>query len=181
MFLVLLAFVLGGCATNSDLFAVTPPVIEDRQRIAYTSLEIRDISLPAYAAADEIARLGPDGAVGSDGSALWADTPDRAISLELVRLLTQITGARVASAPWPLETAPQARLEIRFEALLALPDGRYQARGQYFVSSLERRERAGLFDLTVPYDLEAGPAALARARGQVIADLALLLTRDALQ
>jgi uncharacterized lipoprotein YmbA len=180
--LALLTFcTLVACAPAPDRYTVDPPQPEVRQRIAFAALEIREVSLPTYAAADEIARLDAEGKVVSDGATLWADTPRRAIELELARMLAEISQARVASAPWPFETLPDARLDLRFETLLARPDGRLQARGQYFVSVVEGRERDGRFDLSVPYDPEGGPAAIAAARGEVMADLSELLARQALR
>lgn len=179
--LLLLAFGLAACAASPDRYAVDVPPPQTRERIAFASLEIRDVTLPAYAAADEISRLEPDGRVVSDGSVLWADTPNRAISLELARVLVQMTGARVASSPWPLETLPDARLDLRFETLLARPDGLFVARGQYFVAVPEGRERSGLFDLQVVYDPAAGPGAIAAARGTLISELGRFLARSALR
>lgn len=176
-----LMLLLGACAASPDRYIVSPAVPEARQRIAFSAVEIREVSLPAYAATDEISRLDPEGRVVSDGATLWADTPDRAISLELARLLSQISGARVASSPWPFETLPTARLDLRFDTLVARPDGLFQARGQYFVAVPEGRERGGLFDLSVAYDPEAGPQAIAVARGAVMADLAQFLARNGLR
>jgi hypothetical protein len=104
------------------------------------------------------------------------------VALELSRHLAQITGARIASNPWPFEALPDARLDLRFETLVAGEDGIYRATGQYFVAVADgRRERSGLFDLSAPFDPEAGPAAVAAARGRVILDLALALARGALR
>lgn len=64
---------------------------------------------------------------------LCADAPGRAVALELTRNLSRPTGARVASEPWPFEAFPDARLEVRFENLLASATGQYRAASQYFV------------------------------------------------
>lgn len=173
---------LMGCAGPSDRYVVTMPTATQTQRIAFGAVEIRDVSLPAYAADDEIVLRAPDGRLVSTGSNLWADTPDRAVALELSRHLAQITRARVASAPWPFEALPDARLDLRFETLLAGEDGLYRATGQYFVAVGDgRREGSGLFDLTVAFDPALGPAAIATARGQIILDLAAFLARTALR
>ena len=88
----------------------------------------------------------------------------------------------VASNPWPFEALPDARLDLRFETLVADETGSYRASGQYFVAVGDGRpERSGLFDLTVAFDPEAGPAAVAAARGQIILDLAGDLARRALR
>jgi uncharacterized lipoprotein YmbA len=173
--------VLVGCAGVTDRYSVTTPTAQPVQRIPFRSVEIRDVSLPAYAADDEIVRRAADGRLVSDG-VLWADTPGRAVALELGRHLSGITGARIASSPWPFEALPDARLDLRFETLVADADGRFRATGQYFLAVADGRpERAGLFDLAVPFDPEAGPAAVAAARGQVIRDLAGDLARRALR
>lgn len=173
---------LAGCTTSPDRYAVVAPETTQSQRIAFRSLEVRDVSLPAYAATDEITVLSQNGVLESDGAVLWADTPARAIALELTRHLARLSQARVASEPWPFEEFPQARLDIRFETLLASADGRYRAAGQYFVAvESGGRERAGLFDLTVSFDPAGGPAAIAAARGQLILDLAVKIARDGLR
>jgi uncharacterized lipoprotein YmbA len=180
-FLFVALAALGACTGAADRYAVTAPQATQSQRIAFRAVEIRDISLPTYASGDEILRRATDGRLVSDG-VLWADTPDRAVALELSRHLAQMTGARVASAPWPFEALPDARLDLRFETLVAGEDGLYRATGQYFLAVADGRpERSGLFDLSAPFDPAAGPAAVAAARGQVILDLAGDLARRALR
>ena len=140
------------------------------------------MSLPAYAAADEIAVQDADGKLITQDSLLWADSPERAVALELARNLARLSGARIASEPWPFEAFPDARLDVRFESLVAEADGHFRASGQYFVGVSDgRRERSGLFDLSVPFDPEGGPPAIARARGQVILDLAAYIARKGLR
>ncbi|MEM1075832.1 MAG: ABC-type transport auxiliary lipoprotein family protein [Pseudomonadota bacterium] len=174
--------VLASCGAPAERYAVNPPAVTQNQRIIFGAVELREVSLPAYAASDEIALRDATGLVSSEGAVLWADTPDRAIALELSRHLVQITRARVASSPWPFETPPDARVDLRFETLIAGADGRYHATGQYFVAVSDGgRERSGLFDLSVPFDPEAGPPAIAAARGQIILDLAEFLARDGLR
>lgn len=182
-FFGVLAFALMvSCTAAPDRYAVTAPELTERQRISFRSVEIREVSLPAYAASDEITIQDVEGRLISDGAVLWADTPDRAVALELARHLAQITGARIASAPWPFEAFPDARLDVRFETFLAGADGQYRAQGQYFVAVPDGgRERSGLFDLSVPYAPDAGAGAIAAARGQLTQTLALTLARRALR
>ena len=174
--------VVAACTAAPDRFAVAPPSVAETQRIGFSAVEIREVSLPAYAASDEITVQDTDGRLVSDGEVLWADTPDRAVALEISRHLSQLSNARVASAPWPFESFPDARLDIRFETLVAGADGRYRAQGQYFVAVPDGgRERSGLFDLSVPYDLDAGATAIAAARGLLIRDLSLFIARQGLR
>ena len=139
------------------------------------------MSLPSYAAADEISQEAEDGTiVASD--VLWADAPERAVALQLSENLTRVSGARIASEPWPFEAYPQARLYVRFSQMGARTDGLFRVSGQYFVANLEGgREQSGLFDLNVPYDPKGGPAAIARARGRVILDLSKFIAREGLR
>ncbi|MFK7878483.1 membrane integrity-associated transporter subunit PqiC [Roseobacter sp.] len=173
--------VLASCAVSPDRYVVPSPEVTQRQNIAFRSVEIRKISLPAYAASDEIPQQGADGKLTSAGSVLWADTPERAVSLELSRNLAKLTGARVASEPWPFETFADARLEIRFESLIAGDDGQFRTTGQYFVAVESGNERSGLFDLTVTFDPAGGPQAIAVARGQIILDLARYVAANGLR
>lgn len=173
---------LAACAAAPDRYAVATPQVTQQQRIAFAAVEVREVSLPAYAASDEISLLDADGRIVSNGSTLWADTPSRAVALEFSRNLAQVSGARVASAPWPFEAFPDARLDLRFEDLIAGSDGQFRAKGQYFVAVTDgRRERSGLFDLAVPFNVEGGPQAIARARGQIILDLAGFVARNGLR
>lgn len=178
---VVLGLGLAAC-TVPDRYVAPAPQATQNQRIAFRAVELREVSLPAYAASDEIAVLGADGRVASDGAVLWADTPDRAIALELSRHLAQITGARVASAPWPFEAFPDARLDVRFETFVARADGQFEASGQFFVAVPDgARERSGFFRETVPYDPAGGPAAIATARAQAVLNLAAFIARNGLR
>ncbi len=179
--LILVAGVLAGCAGETDRYTVAPPQVNEKVSIRFGSVEVRDVSLPSYAASDEIHQQLDGGVLKSSTSVLWADSPERAVELELTRNLAKLTGARVASDPWPFEAFPDARLEVRFEELLPGANGILRATGQYFVAVEEGRERSGLFELNAPYDLEAGPTAIARARGQVMLDLAIFIARNGLK
>lgn len=173
-----LAF-LAACSTSESI-AVKTPSAAQQQSIRYASVEVKDVSLPSYASADEIAQQAPDGTIISS-KVLWADSPDRAVSLELSRNLAQLTRARVASEPWPFEEAAAATLDVRFVDLVAGTDGVFRATGQYFVGVFEGRERSGLFDLSLAYDAAGGPTAIAAARGTIISELATFLARNALR
>ncbi len=177
-----IAVTLTACGGTPDLYPVAPPAVTQKQPIAFRAVEVRDVSLPAYAAADEIAIQDESGKLVTNTKVLWADSPERAVALELARNLARLSGARVASEPWPFEAFPDARLEVRFESLVAGSDGRVRASGQYFVGVTDgRRERSGLFDLAVPFDPEGGPQAIAAARGQIVLDLAILIARNGLR
>ncbi|MFT6023991.1 MAG: putative lipoprotein YmbA [Ascidiaceihabitans sp.] len=180
-FLFVAVACLGACSTPAKLYPVTAPTAGDKIRTTLRSVEVREVSLPSYAAAEEIHIQGLDGALSSSADVLWADIPVRAISLELSRNLAELTGARIAAEPWPFDQSAQARLEVRIEELLASADGTFRASGQYFVTSYEgQRDKSGFFRLSEPFDPEAGPAAIAAARGRIIMQLARIVAKDGL-
>jgi Uncharacterized protein conserved in bacteria len=177
-----LILVLAACGGNATRFAVNTPAVTQSERIAFASVEVRDVSLPSYAASDEIAVQAADGTLTSSSDVLWADAPERAIALELSQNLARMTGRRIASEPWPFQAFPDARLEVRFADLVAMSSGTFRASGQYFVAVLDGgRERSGLFDLSVAFDPAGGPGAIAAARGQLILDLARFIARDGMK
>lgn len=175
------AAALAACSGTAVRIPVAAPSVGDTIKTSIRSLEVRDVSLPDYAAAEEIYIESADGTLSSSSDVLWADVPVRAISLELSRNLAELTGKRIAAEPWPFESFPQARLEVRMDQLLAGADGVFRASGQYFVASFEGgRDRSGFFRLSAPYDPAGGASAIAQARGEVIVQLARLIARDSL-
>ena len=99
------------------------------------------------------------------------------------RALTEITGARVAPSPWPFDSFPAARVDVRVERLLADETGRLTLSGQYFVADLDSRsrDRAQLFDLSTPIAEGTGLTGLLAARSRLVGDLAVLIARDGLR
>ncbi|MEM9581836.1 MAG: ABC-type transport auxiliary lipoprotein family protein [Pseudomonadota bacterium] len=178
---ILTPLLLSACAGETDRYTVPSPSVTETVAIRFASVEIRDVSLPSYAASEEIHQQSEGGILKSSTAVLWADAPERAVELEFARNLAKITRARVASDPWPFEAFPDARLEVRFEELLPGADGVLRASGQYFVAVEDGRERSGLFEQAVSFDPEAGPAAIANARGQIILDVALYIARNGLK
>lgn len=175
-----LALALAACG-SVDRYAVSIPPVTETVRIAFGSVEVRDVSLPSYAAADEIHVRKNDGTLVSSSDQLWADAPERAVALEMSESLSRLTNRRIASEPWPFEAYPDARLELRFAELLATETGQFRATGQYFVAVTGGgRERSGLFDQSVTFDPKSGPAGIAAARGQVILKLAEFIAKDGL-
>ena len=152
-----------------DSIAVQTPAITETVRIGFSSVEVKDVSLQA-----------PDGTMVTS-KVLWADAPERAIGLELSRNLARLTKRRIASEPWPFEEDAAASLDVRFADLVAGTDGVFRATGQYFVGVYEGRERSGQFELSVAYDPDGGPGAIARARGQIVLDLAKFIAREGLR
>lgn len=159
-------------------YLIDPPVSGERVPDRIGTAELKDVSLPEYASGDEVAWQSGDGAVRLDSKKLWADSPQRAVTMSLARAISDISGATVIAEPWPLSEPPRRKIEVRVEKALAQAGqggaaGDYRLAGRYFVSD----DRAGganqarSFDISIPMASEA-PAEIARAQSQAIAQLA---------
>ena len=163
---------LAACNREPDIFFDDPRVdLTEPRRVVYPSIEVREISLPAYADASEIV-VDAGGALISTET-FWADDPARAVTLDVARHLSQITHSRVAPDPWPFDDPPTAELDIRVETLLARADGAFVLEAQWFAAGQDGwSDRSGRVDLVTPYDPAGGPPAVAAARSTAIAGLA---------
>lgn len=137
------------------------------------TVEVRLISLPSYAAASDIVAEGEGGALFALGGAQWADDPARGMTAALARGLNERTGASAAIEPWPLNTGPDARLDVRVDQVYARSDGIFEFTGQFAVSSPEGtvREFVSRFDIRKPVN-GTGPSATAEALARALAELA---------
>jgi len=154
-----------------------------RVRIVHKAVEVREVSLPGYAASEEIAMTDGAGQISTMQEALWADAPARLVTLNLSRALTQITRARIAPDPWPFQNRADAVVDVRFDSFVADPSGTFQASGMFFVApdDPERRERAGTFNEAVAFDPEGGFPALAAAQSAVVGLLAQTIAKEGLR
>ncbi|WP_299842030.1 PqiC family protein [uncultured Paracoccus sp.] len=137
------------------------------------TVELRDVSLPAYASGQEVSWQSPDGAVRSTPDNLWADNPERAVTLTLARAISDVSGAAVIAEPWPLGEPAERRLEVRVEKALAQSDGLYRLSGRYFLAdeSGGGTNHARSFDISVPL-ANAEPQSIAVAQSTALSILA---------
>lgn len=172
---------LAGCGEGERLLPAPQVGAAERVASRFASIEVREVSLPAHAASEEI-YVEAEGGGLTASELLWADDPTRAVTLAMSRNLAEITGARVAPEPWPFDGFPAARVDVRVERFLSSQAGVLTLAGQYFVADLEsgERDRARLFSLTAPLASTATPAAAAEARARLVAELALKIARDGL-
>lgn len=176
---ILLLLVLVACGQEPVRFAVPLPPAERSVGVNLGSLEVRDVTLPLYAGLEEIYVERPDGGLIGDTDQLWADDPQRGVTQALAGRLADLTSARVAAEPWPLEQLPDGRLEVRFETFVARANGQFFIAGQYFVARATGSDRAGRFAHQVPY--QAGSVtSIAAAQGRAIDLLARQIAREAL-
>lgn len=156
------------------------PVVDSELRVRpiVASLEVRDVSLPRYAAADEIVLLDENGGLETISGSLWADTPTRASTTALADALGEITGSRVAAEPWPFAEPPSAQLQVRVSTMHGDASGVFRLKGQYAISPVASSlsDRAGRFDISVPLTGDT-PQAVAGAQAQAFSQLSETIAR----
>ncbi|MBV7410402.1 membrane integrity-associated transporter subunit PqiC [Maritimibacter sp. DP1N21-5] len=166
---------LAACGGTDARFLVdpSPAAAESRIGIGVGTLEVRDVSLPAYAEESEILVEDSTGALAPIKNAVWADDPVRAMTMALADTMDRQSSATVAAEPWPLETEAQAAVHVRVSEMAARADGMFHLTGQFAISSYDRvvRERIERFDITVPL-ADTTPGAVARATSAATGQLA---------
>lgn len=178
-FVLPLVFLLAACAgPDEPRFLIEPMPSAEKLRVKVGTIEVRDASLPAYAADPEVLAEGQDGALYPVGESLWADDPVRGFTMALVSDLSDQTTATVAGEPWPLTEDAHARLDVRVTQIFAQADGEFALTGQFAVASPDEviREFVRRFDIRVPIQGE-GSAAIAAAQSAAIGELARLVSR----
>lgn len=193
----LAALLLASCGETGPRYLVEPSESDLRVRAAVDTVLVRTVSLPTYAAAEEIAYQDETGAVRTTGEGLWADEPERGATLAISRHLNAMTGVTVAPEPWPLPDVPEAVVDVRVEQMLATNEGTLRLAGQYFVGSEQPdppepdfddeeppkappppvRARSRIFDIVVPLRGE-GLGALGRAQSAAMTELSERIARD---
>lgn len=174
-----LLIMLAGCGADPVLQPVPPAPAGERIGVSARSVEVLDVSLPLYAEAEPIAFEQPDGSLLVAEEVAWADDPRRAVTLELTRVLGAVTRVTVAPEPWPFESFPDARVDVRMEEFVAGVDGRFRIAGIWYAGS-GSRERSGRFAIAAPFDPAGGVRAIAAARGQAVRDLARVIAAQGL-
>lgn len=180
-----LALALSACSSGGGAlrYAVPPAPAEARVPVSFAGVEVVEVTLPSYAQGEEIAVGLAGGGIRPGDGLFWADLPARAMTLDLTRALGLISGARVASSPWPFDRRPDARVEVRIEEFLPVETGSFRLSGQYFVGAFDgsERARARAFAIAVPFDPAGGVPAIAAARGTATVQLAETIARDGLR
>lgn len=171
--LLILPLLLAACGTPAARYQITEAPAPETRRLAVGSVEVRDVSLPAYAEASEILVEDADGALREIDGAIWADTPSRAVTLALADHLGRGSNARVATEPWPLETPADARVEVRIAQMVARADGTFGLSGNYALTSFDGliRDRIERFDIAIPL-ASAAPRDIATATSAAVRALA---------
>lgn len=129
---------LAGCG-GPDYYLLPSEAAPARAAASRASVSVADIDLPAYAGALEIAKLGEGGAVRLETGALWADTPQRALTRHLVSALSSRLGGLVAADPWPAFDPPALQLRVIVDEMIGAPDAELDFAGQFFLVNASGR------------------------------------------
>lgn len=124
---------IAACTPLAERLILTPLPSTLELRPLVGSAMVRTVSLPTYAAVEEIPIETTDGLVTINEDVLWADAPERAVTLVLTRTLSDILNTDVGPEPWPFIGLPDVSIDVRVEQILAGADGTFRLTGQFFV------------------------------------------------
>lgn len=163
---------LAGCASPLDRLAMMPVTSEMKLSPLVSSAMVRTVSLPTYAAVDEIAFELPGGLIASNADVLWADDPQRAVTLVLTRNLSNILNTELGPEPWPFVSLPDVAIDVRVERMLAGADGVFHLTGQFYVGGdgIEFPNSTDSFDISVAMPSQS-LASIARAQAAALLSL----------
>ena len=163
-------------ACGSTVTRLNMPSVEPTQslRASVGSVMIRTVSLPTYAATEEISLETEPGIITSDGDLLSADDPARGVTLALTKGVGDILDVNVGPDPWPFAGLPDVAVDVRVSEMLgSAVTGQFRLAGQYYVGGdgIDYPDQTRSFAFTVPMATPDIPGAIA-AQGVAVAQLA---------
>ena len=180
-FLLTCGLILGlaACTAPINRVDLVPLQSELRLRAAVSTIMLRTVSLPTYAAEEEVSVQGPGGLIVSDGAILWADEPERAATLAVTGHLNDILSATVGPDPWPFVDLPDVAVEVFISDILATNAGVFRMRGQYFIGGdrIDFPKTVDSFDYAIALPTE-GIGGVAAAQSQALLQLSEDIARN---
>lgn len=169
---------LAACTPAPDRLAMVPVTSQLSLQAFVGSVLVRTVSLPTYAAAEEISREGPDGLIVSNDTVLWADDPQRGVTMALARSLGDILNVDVGAEPWPYVELADVSVDVRVTRMLAGADGMFQLSGQFFVGGdrISYRNSSDQFAIEIPMT-DQSLGSIATAQGQAFLVLSEQIAR----
>lgn len=147
------------------------------------SVMIRTVSLPTYAATEEISLETAPGVITSDGDLLAADDPARGVTLALTQGIGDILDVNVGPDPWPFAGLPDVAVDVRVSEMLgSAVTGNFRLAGQYYIGGdgidYPNQTRSFAFNvaMTTP-DIPGAVVAQGIAVAQLAEDIARRLGR----
>lgn len=167
---ILAIAVTASCSSSpSNRLDMSPVTSEIQVRAIVGTAMLRTVSLPTYAAAEEIAVEVSPGIIGTSANILWADDPERAVTLAMTQHLDGILSATVGPDPWPFAGLPDVAVDVRVAQMLAGADGLFRFNGQYFIGGDGIDFPNGSHRFAITQRLEGGDtAAIAVAQARAI-------------
>ena len=168
----ILLTLLAACSGPTDRLDYVRPASALSLNALVGSAMVRTVSLPSYAAAEELSIESAPGVITATDELLWADDPERATTLAVAGHLDDILSATVGPEPWPFAGLPDVSIDIRVTEMLAGADGIFRLGGEYYVGGdgIDFRNSAHSFDISVALAGE-GPGAISLAQGQALLQL----------
>ena len=174
---IALAFLLTACATGGggdETRYYLLPKPKPTEKVVFTddTVALRELDLPLYARAAEIAYLDPDGAVVLAEDDRWADEPARAATRALAGSLREALGAPVVVEPWGRAVDPAIRIDVSVDRFIGTLGGEVALSGEFQIVRLDNRKTVSAqgFDIVVA-TADTGFDALTRAHSQALAKL----------
>ena len=169
---------MAACSGSSARLDMAPVQSQLNLRAAAGSAMVRTVSLPTYAAAEELAIETPEGLIASSAGILWADDPSRAVTLTLTRNLGDVLSTKIGPDPWPFVGLPDVAIDVRVTRMIAGADGMFDLEGQYFVGGdgIDYPNTTTTFALQTPIASQA-PADIALAQAQALLTLSEQIAR----
>ena len=169
---LILLGLLAACGETAGRYLIEAPAVPQETRVRVATIEVRDVTLPSYAAESEIMVQTEDGSLRPVPQSVWADDPIRAVTFAVASGIDAGSTATAIPEPWPLDEPPQVRVEVRIERMLARLNGQFELSGQFAIASPDAvvRERIRRFDILKPIPGE-GARAVSAATGAALLDL----------
>ena len=168
----LLAACAGGAEEQTRYYLL--PKVKPTERVVFTdnTVALRELDLPLYARAAEIAYLDPNGSVTLADEDRWADEPARSSTRALAASLREALGAPVVVEPWGRTVDPVLRIDVVVDRFIGTPGGEVALTGDFQIVRLDDRKTVSAqgFDIT---GTAAGTGfdALTRAHADALAKL----------
>lgn len=180
--LTLAALMIAGCSSAPETRYYLLPEATPSVNAAYTggTVALRELDLPLYARASQVAQIGPDGAVALSDDHRWADEPQRASTRALAGALRAALNVPVVVEPWSRAVEPIVRIDVSVDRFIGKLGGTLTLSGEFQIVTLESRSvtSADSFTIEEPVrgegfeDLTAAHSrALARLADQIVASM----------
>ncbi len=177
LFLLMPILLLSGCTgANHDRFLIEPVAAATTVKTDAHTISITTVNLPTYAKESGIFVQNGAGAIVAIPKADWADDTERAMRLFLVRSLADISGAQVASDPWPLSGVPEAEIRIDVEQMLVDSSNTMRLSGQFSIRRDRAESRSRIRQFNIATKARSSSAAdVVTAHGEAWQELAKVL------